>query len=445
MATPDSGVLTTLLNKFLTVFNAGFGPVGIDAWSLLGILAIIELTLAAMFWALKGEDALVGLIRKILLICMFIFFVKQWPSLIDVVAKGFEVTGNKAGGGSGTSLSDPSAIVVMGWTTIQPIETYIDSITTGWIDTLTNLPKIILYMLAELLILFSFVIMAIQAFITYLEFYLVAVLALILIPFGVHKHTAFISEKAFGMVIAHGVKLMVLAFILSATIPVLATYDIPTDPKIIDAFSMAFASLAVLWLAWHAPAVASGMMAGGPSLTAGSAAGVGMAAGAGIIGAAIGGVAAAKGAGKLLGRGAKSTTAAAGAGASGAASAGAGAASPAGGGGTGGAGAVSGSSSGGSEKDVSARMSEKVQSGDVKDFKSDDGTGSKSADSQPPPPPPMSSTATAAQADSTPEKSKPGGGSATIKAANAVHMAKSAVPGETGPAGGISAPIKHDD
>ncbi len=85
-----------------------------------------------------------------------------------------------------------------------------------------------------------------------------------------------------------------------------------------------------------------------------------------------------------------------------------------------------------------------MQSGDVKDFKSGDG-GSKSADSPPPPPPPTSSTAAAAQADSSPDKPKPGGGSATMKAANAVHMAKSAIPGETGPAGGVSAPIKHDD
>ncbi len=362
MATPNSGVLTELLQKILAVFNTGFGPVGIDAWSLLGILAIIELTLAAIFWALKGEDALVGLIRKILLICMFIYFVKEWPNLIDVVARGFEETGNKAGGGNGASLANPSAIVDQGWDAVKPLLTFIAMKSAGgMVSVMGNLPTIILFLLATLLILFSFVIMAIQAFITYLEFYLVAVLALILIPFGVHKHTAFISEKAFGMVIAHGVKMMVLAFILSAAIPILGTYDLPADPTLKDAFSMAFAAMAIMWLAWHAPAVASGMMAGGPSLTAGSAAGVGMAAGAGIIGAAIGGVAAAKGAGKLLGRGAQSTTAAAGAGASGAASAGAGAASPAGGGGgsgsgAGGGGAATGSSSGGSEKHVGARM-----------------------------------------------------------------------------------------
>ena len=53
----------------------------------------------------------------------------------------------------------------------------------------------------------------IQIFITYLEFYVIATLALILLPFGVNRRTAFLGEKAIGAVLSFGIKLMVLAFI----------------------------------------------------------------------------------------------------------------------------------------------------------------------------------------------------------------------------------------
>ena len=67
-----------------------------------------------------------------------------------------------------------------------------------------------MYGWAFIFTLVAFFMLAIQVFITYLEFYLVAALSLVLVPFGVFKHTAFIAERAFGSVVSFGVKLMVL-------------------------------------------------------------------------------------------------------------------------------------------------------------------------------------------------------------------------------------------
>jgi type IV secretion system protein TrbL len=115
--------------------------------------------------------------------------------------------------------------------------------------------------------------LAIQIFVTYLEFYLVAALSLILVPFGVFKHTAFIAERAFGSVVSFGVKLMVLSFIIAAAHPVLAQITLPAQPTWQQAYMVLLASLAIAFLAWHAPGIAAGMITGGPTLTAGSAAG----------------------------------------------------------------------------------------------------------------------------------------------------------------------------
>ena len=58
--TPTTGILTTLLNAFIVVFSAGPGRLAPGAGRLLFLMAAIELTLAGLWWALKGENVLVG-------------------------------------------------------------------------------------------------------------------------------------------------------------------------------------------------------------------------------------------------------------------------------------------------------------------------------------------------------------------------------------------------
>jgi type IV secretion system protein TrbL len=156
-----------------------------------------------------------------------------------------------------------------------------------------------------------FFIIGIQIFITYLEFYVVATLALILIPFGVNKHTAFLGEKAIGAVLSFGIKLMVLAFIASIAVPLVKTWSLPTDPSNEQIFCLLLGSLAITFLAWHAPGVAAGLLSGSPSLTGGSAAGFALAGGAAAVGLGLAGSVAARGA---MEAGSRATRAAANAG-----------------------------------------------------------------------------------------------------------------------------------
>ena len=56
----DTGILTTLLNTFLSVFSAGPGHLAPAAARILFLMAGMELTLAGIWWVLKGENVLVG-------------------------------------------------------------------------------------------------------------------------------------------------------------------------------------------------------------------------------------------------------------------------------------------------------------------------------------------------------------------------------------------------
>ena len=267
----DTGILTSLLNAFVGVFSAGPGLLAPTAARILFLISAIELTLAGLWWALKGENILVGLLQKTLLIGLFAFFVLNWPTFLNAVLNGFVWVGFQAGGSGPAAgillIKDPSSIVDQAMLITQPISTEISEL--SW----TSIGSLVMFGWAYIFTILAFFFLALQVFVTYLEFYIVAALTLVLVPFGVFKHTAFIAERALGTVISFGVKLMVLSFIIAAAGPVLSRITVAATPTLTQAYSVLLAAMAIAYLAWHAPAIAGGMISGGPSLTAGSAAG----------------------------------------------------------------------------------------------------------------------------------------------------------------------------
>jgi len=302
--TPNAGILTQLLQAFLTVFNGGWTSLRPSATSLFGILVGIELTLSGLWWAMSGNDAIKSLIQKLLVIGLFFFFIQQWQMVTTTTLQSFARAGATAGGGNLTALSDPSAVVAEGLNAIQPLSDKVDALTQGTWTALKNLGTIMQLGLAMIGILFSFFLLGIQCFLVYVEFYIVAVLSLILLPFGVFRHTAFLAEKAFGAVLAHGVKLMVLAFVVAIAQPVLQQITLSPDFSMRDAWCTLLAAMAICFLAWHAPGMAAGLLAGSPSLSAGHAVGgaleTGGAVALGAAGIAAAGRAAARGVGATV-------------------------------------------------------------------------------------------------------------------------------------------------
>jgi type IV secretion system protein TrbL len=103
-----------------------------------------------------------------------------------------------------------------------------------------------------------------------LECYLGATIAVLLLPCDAFRQLAFLSEKAIGYVLAQGVKLAVLAFIVSAALPVFTNLSLPTHPSIEQGLSLALAVGFLLSLAWKGPAWTYGILAGSPVFSAGS-------------------------------------------------------------------------------------------------------------------------------------------------------------------------------
>lgn len=269
----DTAILTNSLNQFLSTFNAAYGLIWAHGGqALLWVLAGIELVLVALWWALGGAQ-FVEAIKKILFLMFWLWIVTNFAWLAPVFVYSLVDAGIYGAGGavSGHSIIlDPSHIFTAGVDVITPIMIMIEDM-----DDWDQLGQVLVLWFSALIILIAFAIVAIQIFLTVLEFYLFLGLSAILLPFGVNRHTQFIAEKTLSGVINYGVKMMVLAFILAVIEPTLTgsiSFSV-TDGTVEwnEIFSVMLITWAIALLSWNAPSVAAGLVAGSPSLSMGTA------------------------------------------------------------------------------------------------------------------------------------------------------------------------------
>jgi P-type conjugative transfer protein TrbL len=136
----------------------------------------------------------------------------------------------------------------------------------------------VVLLFAWIVVLLAFFMLAIQLFVTLIEFKLTTLAGFVLIPFGLFGKTAFAAERVLGNVISSGVKVMVLAVIvgIGSTLFTQITAGFGgNQPTIEDAMSLVLAALALLGLGIFGPGIANGIVSGGPQLGAGAAVGNG--------------------------------------------------------------------------------------------------------------------------------------------------------------------------
>ena len=163
----------------------------------------------------------------------------------------------------------------------------------GFPEVFVNLDPIVVMFLAWLVVVLCFFVLAIQLFITLIEFKLTTLAGFVLVPFALWNKTAFLAEKVLGNVVFSGVKVLVLAVIVGIGSGLFAQFQVhPAEPSIDHALVIMLASLTLLALGIFGPGIATGLVSGAPQLGAGAMAGaaVGAAGTAVAIGAAATGV-----------------------------------------------------------------------------------------------------------------------------------------------------------
>ncbi|MHB0773407.1 P-type conjugative transfer protein TrbL [Bradyrhizobium sp. 1.29L] len=279
-----TGIIDQFLETFTRYIDNGFGLVGGEVGYLATTLAAIDITLAALFWSWgTDEDIVARLVKKTLFVGVFAYLIGNWNNLARIVFESFAGLGLKASG-TGLSAGDfvhPGKIAQVGLDAGRPI---LDSISNlmGYISFFENFVQIVVLLFAWAVVLLAFFILAIQLFVTLIEFKLTTLAGFVLLPFGLFGKTAFAAERVLGNVVSSGIKVLVLAVIVGIGSTLFSQFTAGFNggqPTIEDAMTLVLAALSLLGLGIFGPGIANGLVSGGPQLGAGSAVGTGLAAG----------------------------------------------------------------------------------------------------------------------------------------------------------------------
>lgn len=287
------GVIDRFLEVFTRYIDSGFGLLGGEIAFLAATLIVIDVTLAALFWAWGADDDIIArLVKKTLFVGVFAYIIGNWNFLAQVVFDSFAGLGLTAAGSTMTAqqLLQPGRVAQVGLDAGRPILEAIGGL-MGFVSFFQNFLQIFVLLFAWLIVLLSFFILAIQLFVTLIEFKLTTLAGFVLVPFGLFGKTAFLAERVLGNVFSSGVKVLVLAVIVGIGSTLFGEFTRGfggTQPTIGDAMTIVLAALSLLGLGIFGPGIANGIIAGGPQLGAGAAVGTGLAAGGVVLAGAAG-------------------------------------------------------------------------------------------------------------------------------------------------------------
>ena len=279
-----SGVIDNFLGVFTSYIDSGFGLLDGEVAFIATTLIVIDVTLAALFWSRGADDDIIArLVKKTLFVGVFAYIIGNWNNLARIVFESFAGLGLQASG-TGFSIQDlmrPGRVAQTGLDAARPLLESISNL-MGWIAFFENFIQIACLLFAWALVLLAFFILAIQLFITLIEFKLTTLAGFVLIPFGLFGKTAFMAERVLGNVISSGIKVLVLAVIIGIGSTLFSQFTARfggQPPTIDDAMAVVLAALSLLGLGIFGPGIANGIVSGGPQLGAGSAIGTGLVAG----------------------------------------------------------------------------------------------------------------------------------------------------------------------
>jgi type IV secretion system protein TrbL len=298
----DLNIIDQFMAAFVAYIDSGFGLLGGDVGFLTTILIGIDITLAGLFWALGGEDDVIAkFLKKILYVGVFALILNSFQTLSEIIFRSFAGLGLTAGGSAigPEELLMPGRLAGTGFEAAWPLLEQAKEL-VGPIAFFDNFIEIVVLVIAWLIVIAAFFILAIQLFITILEFKLTSLAGFVLVPFALWNRTSFLAERVLGNVVSSGVKVMVLAVIVGIGSNYFADFTGALTGEAVtieQAVSLMLASLALFGLAIFGPAIASGLVAGAPQLGAGSVAATTALAAGGLAMGSAGAVAAARGIG----------------------------------------------------------------------------------------------------------------------------------------------------
>jgi type IV secretion system protein TrbL len=289
-----SDIANTFYNGTQVWINALKTPARELFWALAGI----DLTWTCIALVLQHQDLypwLGGFIRKLLTIGFFAVLLENGTAWIADIVNFFINLGSTAGGRNVAGLSASnimvSGIQLAGHMLHSAAGTAATSSMTNPISLLISGPSsigtVLVLILGAILMVIAYVVIALHFVIAMVEAYVTVGAGYIFLGFGGSRWTVPYTEKYIGMVVAAGVRIMVLELMIGLGSTLYTQWDamaqkIAAIPDIMDGGSVAgqwsgvqleFALISSILiyalLCWTIPQIASNVVAGGLSMSGG--------------------------------------------------------------------------------------------------------------------------------------------------------------------------------
>lgn len=258
-------------------------------------LLVIQLVITGIMFANGGGKIVEDTFKLSMRIGLLYLIITNYQDISIAIVDSLIGFGLLAGGGNVTVelMKNPSDIVNLGIYASKPLFMWMQN--ASLYDFAVNIIETIVIGLCALIIICCFFWIALQVFVTWVEFHLSSIMSFVLLGFSALKQTAWISEGSIKSPVMYGVKFATQAMVISLAYPLFTSIEIAENPTFGDALQAAFVSIVYLMLVMKSGSIAAGVVSGSPSLTAGDFAQASLT-GAGIAAAgamAVGGAAAA--------------------------------------------------------------------------------------------------------------------------------------------------------
>ena len=194
----------TIIDRFLDTFSryidSGFGLLQGEVAFLTATLIVIDMTIAGLYWAMshatgQGDDVIAKLLRKVLCVGAFAYIIGNFNWLASIVFRSFAGRNYRyrLGHHDGELPSAGPA------GEDRHRRSRADSGTDrghGWVpEVFVNIDPIVVLFIAWLVVILCFFVLAVQLFITLIEFKLTTLAGFVLIPFALWNKTSFLAER----------------------------------------------------------------------------------------------------------------------------------------------------------------------------------------------------------------------------------------------------------
>lgn len=208
-----SSIQGTYVDKLTLAFT------GIDhvAIKLFYILAALEIAFFGIIWALRQQEMLGTFLLKIVKLGFIFFIISHYRDLLSVLVGGFAqisvgATSAKVAG----ILFNPDKIWAFGF------DSSISLLQLAVQYGSTNFGITMIYLILGFGLLFLFALIAAQVLILVISFYILSLLALLLLPFGTLTFTQNLSYRSLQGVIQAGARMFAFILVLGIGIGILA-------------------------------------------------------------------------------------------------------------------------------------------------------------------------------------------------------------------------------